>query len=51
VDGLLDVNDNMIGIDHRLKTTVQSDVGVKKISLILKELLVSGELPEPKYND
>jgi hypothetical protein len=51
VDGLLDVDDKTISIDHRLKPTVQSDVGVKKISSILKELLESGDLPEPKYNN
>jgi hypothetical protein len=48
VDGLLDVDDKMASIDHKLKPTVQSDEGMKKISSALKELLESKNLPEFK---
>lgn len=51
VDGLLDVDDKTISNDHRLKPTVQSNVGMKKISSVLKELLESEDLPEPKCNN
>jgi len=48
VDGLLDVDDKVTSIDHKLKPIVQSDEGMKKISSALKELLESENLPEFK---
>ena len=51
IDGLLDVDDKTTSIDHRLKHTVQSDEGMKTISLKLKELLKSKDLPTPKYSN
>ena len=48
VDGLLDVDDKISSIDHRLKPIVQSDEGMKKISSALKELLESENLPKFK---
>jgi hypothetical protein len=51
VDGLLDVDNKIISNDQRLKSIVQCNEGMKIISSILKELMESGDLPEPKFNN
>ena len=45
VNGLLDVENKIISNDQRLKPIVQSDEGMKTISLMLRELIASGDLP------